>query len=201
MNYQLPKKQRTIPQNKALHKLFELWAEALNDAGKDMLTVLKDGVEIPFTHKTVEQYLWLPIVKEEPDLQSAYDRLTQVLSQYIEVDTLPTVQEVVSVGLKKGLPMYFKIVADAMNDAGADMRVALKGTKQVWWDKLTVKDFIWRPVQKAMLGTDSTRQLLTDQIDPVYDTVNRHLGKHIDTVLFPSIEDIIIQYNYEKDTR
>lgn len=199
--YQKQLKQRTIPQNKALHKLFELWANALNDAGKDMFTVLKDGVEIPFTAQSVEQYVWLPIVQEAPDLQASHDKFREWLSPYIEVDMLPTAQEVASVGLKKGLRMYFQIVANALNDVGADMCVALKGTKQVWWDKDTVKEFLWRPVQKAQLHKDSTTQLLTNEIDQVYDTVNRHLGKHINTVLFPSIEDIIIQYNYEKDTR
>ena len=53
--------QRTIRQNKAMHKYFTLLAEELNSAGLDMKKVLKPGVDIPWTNESVKEHLWRPI--------------------------------------------------------------------------------------------------------------------------------------------
>ena len=53
--------QRTVLQNKALHKYFELLATALNDAGWDMKKTLKQEVDIPWTKEMVKEHLWRPI--------------------------------------------------------------------------------------------------------------------------------------------
>ena len=196
-NYKPKPSQRTLTQNKALHKLFQLWADALNDAEKDMFTVLKDYVDIPWADNTVKQYLWLPLLSDN-DVADAHEKLTEKLEPYIEVDLLPSIEEIMQVTLKKGLKIYFEMIAKALNDAGQDMRGVLKTNTQVWWDKDSVKEFLWRPIQVLQLQKKSTTQLLTKEIDEVYDTVNRHLGKHIDTIMFPSIEDIINERTYEK---
>lgn len=53
--------QRTLKQNRSLHKYCELLAEAFNDAGLDMKKVLKPEVEIPWTKYSAKEYLWRPI--------------------------------------------------------------------------------------------------------------------------------------------
>jgi len=55
------RKQRTIQQNKALHKYLELLSEALNDAGYDMKKTLKPGVDIPWNKDMAKEFLWRPI--------------------------------------------------------------------------------------------------------------------------------------------
>ena len=52
---------RTNLQNKAMHKYFDMLAEALNEAGLDMKTVLKPEVEIPWTKESVKNQLWRPV--------------------------------------------------------------------------------------------------------------------------------------------
>lgn len=52
---------RTNQQNKALHVLFALLANTLNDNGLDMRKTLKPGVEIPWSGPAVKEYLWRPI--------------------------------------------------------------------------------------------------------------------------------------------
>jgi len=162
-----------------------------------MFTVLKDYVDIPWADNTVKQYLWLPLLSDN-DVADAHEKLTEKLEPYIEVDLLPSIEEIMQVTLKKGLKIYCEMIAKALNDAGQDMRGVLKTNTQVWWDKDSVKEFLWRPVQVLQLQKKSTTQLSTREIDEVYDTVNRHLGKHIDTIMFPSIEDIINERTYEK---
>jgi hypothetical protein len=47
---------RTIKQNKSLHKYFSMLAESLNNAGKDVLTVLNSDIEIEWTGELVELF-------------------------------------------------------------------------------------------------------------------------------------------------
>ena len=53
--------QRTIQQNKAMHKFFEQLAEVLNDAGFDMKKVMKPEVDIYWTAENIKEFLWKPI--------------------------------------------------------------------------------------------------------------------------------------------
>jgi len=55
---------RTDQQNKALHKYFELLAEALNDAGFETKAVLAvKEVDVPWNKELVKELLWRPIQK------------------------------------------------------------------------------------------------------------------------------------------
>ncbi len=59
---EIENKQRTIQQNKALHKFFEMVAEAFNDAGLDIKVVLaKNPVEVPWSKQLVKDLLWRPL--------------------------------------------------------------------------------------------------------------------------------------------
>ena len=51
-------KQRTIQQNKALYKWFELLAEALNDGGFSIQKTLRHDVEIPWTKEAIKILMW-----------------------------------------------------------------------------------------------------------------------------------------------
>lgn len=55
-------KKRTLPQNRAMHKNFEMIAEKLNDAGYDVRKTIK--IDIPFTGMWVKEYMWKPIMKK-----------------------------------------------------------------------------------------------------------------------------------------
>ena len=53
---------RTNQQNKAIHKYFEMVAEALNDAGFDIeKTLSKYNVDIPWTKESVKSLMWKPV--------------------------------------------------------------------------------------------------------------------------------------------
>ena len=54
---------RTSAQNNAMHKYFELLANALNDAGLDQVKTLKPGTEIPWEPESVKKKLWGAIMK------------------------------------------------------------------------------------------------------------------------------------------
>lgn len=93
----------------------------------------------------------------------------------------------------KAMHEYYRLVADRLNAAGLDMRAVLKPEVDIPWSTQTVKEFLWRPVQKAALGKDSTTQLTTREIDVVYDILNRFLAeKHGIHEPFPSLEELML---------
>lgn len=74
--------QRTLQQNKALHKYFELLAQELNLAGYDMKRTLKESVDIPWNGATVKEYLWKPIQSAQLMKPSTTELTTK------EIDTI-----------------------------------------------------------------------------------------------------------------
>jgi len=75
---------RTKKQNRALHKYFSLVAGTLNDAGLDMRAVLKPEVDIPWTGKTIKEYLWRPIQEVQTTKKSTTELTTKEISEVWE---------------------------------------------------------------------------------------------------------------------
>lgn len=91
----------------------------------------------------------------------------------------------------KALHLYCQLLADALNDAGFDMKTILKPTVDIPWTMETVKEFLWRPVQKAYLMKESTTELNTMNPGDVYEILNRHLSEKFGiTVEWPSLKGI-----------
>jgi hypothetical protein len=86
------------------------------------------------------------------------------------------------------LHLYFTLLADELNDAGFDMRKTLQ--VDIPWSPLTVKEYLWRPLQEAYLLKKSTTQLdKTKDIDAVYDILNRVIAERTGIhVPFPDVE-------------
>lgn len=53
--------QRTLSQNAAMHKFFQMLSDDLTNAGLDMQKTLKPGVSIPWTPEMTKLLLWKPI--------------------------------------------------------------------------------------------------------------------------------------------
>ena len=91
---------------------------------------------------------------------------------------------------RKALHKYCELLADALNDAGYEMKAVL-AVKQVDvpWSKDRVKECLWRPIQEAMTGKHSSTQL--DRMEPgqVYEVLNRHISSNFGvSVPWPSEE-------------
>lgn len=88
------------------------------------------------------------------------------------------------------LHLYFSNLAEELNDAGFDMKKTIR--VDIPWSAMTVKEYLWRPLQEAYLLKRSTTDLdKQKEIDAVYEILNRVIaercGIHIE---FPSIENI-----------
>lgn len=94
----------------------------------------------------------------------------------------------------KALHLYFTHLSEALNEAGLDMRRTLKPDVAIPWTSKNIKEFLWRPIQKAQLHKESTKELTKQDLDIVFETLNRHISEKFGlTVPFPSEEELIMQ--------
>ncbi len=99
----------------------------------------------------------------------------------------------------RALHVLFELLANELNTGGLDMRKTLKAAVEIPWTGRSVKEYLWRPIQKAQLNKDSTTELTTGEIDQVFETINRHLGETFSlNVQFPSIEQILLDMQAKK---
>lgn len=89
------------------------------------------------------------------------------------------------------LHLYFTLLAQALNEAGYDMKKTIRNEIDIPWNPYSVKEYLWRPVQEAQLGKRSTTKLKKQEIDQIYDTINRAIGERTGVhVEFPSLESL-----------
>lgn len=99
----------------------------------------------------------------------------------------------------KALHVLFNLLAGELNENGLDMRKTLKPEVDIPWSGPSVKEFLWRPIQKAQLTKESTTELTTVEIDQVFDTINRHLGERFGLhIPFPSIDEVMLRIEAEE---
>ena len=119
-----------------------------------------------------------PIFKDRDVLQSLKDGWYEVTINNLDYRTIRQ---------NAALHLYFTHVSHALSDAGLDIKTVIKA--DVPWTPESVKDLMWRPLQKALLGKQSTTKLKKEEIDQVYDVMNRLLGEKFGIhVPFPSKE-------------
>lgn len=88
---------------------------------------------------------------------------------------------------------YFALLAEALNDAGLDMKAVLEPGVAIPWTPENVKNHLWRPLQEAYKGKESTTELDTKEVQEIYETLNGHLGTKLKVhVPWPSVEEIML---------
>ena len=78
-------KQRTPTQNNCIHGYCDDLAEAFNDAGLDMETILKKGVSIPWDAHNVKKLIWHAVQIPMTGKKSSKDLLTNEVSKVYDV--------------------------------------------------------------------------------------------------------------------
>lgn len=84
--------------------------------------------------------------------------------------------------------VYFKLIADALNDAGYSVQEVLAQKMELDWTPYRVKELLWKDAQFRLFGKESTTQLdKVEEIDNIHDHLTRHLGEkfHIEYIPFP----------------
>jgi hypothetical protein len=93
---------------------------------------------------------------------------------------------------RKAIEVFCRELADVLNDAGLDQRAVMAKMEagfEVPWRQETVKENLWRPVQVAAIGKESTTKLTIEEVSKVYDPLNRWLAEKFGlSVPFPARE-------------
>ena len=75
------------------------------------------------------------------------------------------------------LHVWLSMVAKSLNDQGRDMKKTLKADVEIPWTTQTAKDHLWRPVQIAVCGQESTVDAAKVDYAKVFEVLNRHFGE------------------------
>ena len=102
-------KTRTNRQNSALHLYFSMLADELNSAGLDMRKTLKPAVEIPWSGKTVKEYIWRPIMTAQLNKTSTTEMTTKEIDEVLNTITR-------HLGEKFGLSVEFPSIETLINN-------------------------------------------------------------------------------------
>lgn len=86
------------------------------------------------------------------------------------------------------LHLYFTKLAEALNNHGLYFHYTnYKGEQvEILWNMELIKEFIWKPLMKVITDKTSTTELTTNEIDPIYETINNHYSKKGIELFFPS---------------
>ena len=118
-----------------------------------------------------------PIFTDRESFQSLKDGIYTVDIRNMDMRTIQQ---------NRALHMYFNFVKDALLNNGITVKAAIK--PEIPFDMDSVKNFMWRPIQKAVLGKASTTRLSRKDIDSVYEVMNKLLGERYGIhIPFPSI--------------
>ena len=85
------------------------------------------------------------------------------------------------------LHVYLKQLSDALNDAGLDMRKVLKPGVDIPWNPSSAKEHLWRPIQKAITGIDSSADTSKKECQDIYEVLNRHTSQKLGiSIMWPN---------------
>ena len=134
------------------------------------------------------------ITEREGTIDKAKDEIKEeMISKGIIGFRVRQVKEPRTEKQNRSLYLWFKQVADGLNDAGATpQQIFSKPVEQFWTPEL-IKE-MWKKAQKAMFNKKSTTQLFkTGEIDKIYDVFNKVLAERAEVQCppFPNKEEVI----------
>lgn len=85
------------------------------------------------------------------------------------------------------LHVYCRQLAEALNTGGLDMKKTLKQETDIPWTGELVKQYMWKPVQEAIIGSDSTSSATVEDYDKVHQVLSKHLSEKFNLYIpFPT---------------
>jgi hypothetical protein len=89
------------------------------------------------------------------------------------------------------LHLYLEQVSEALDREGFTIQDVVKAIRkaEIRPTKNALKEVVWKPLQKIILGKESTTELTTAEVDKVYEIFNRWLGQEFQIhIPFPTNE-------------
>ena len=99
------------------------------------------------------------------------------------------------------LHVYLNLVAEALAREGHTMQDVVKAIRraEIIPTGAALKEVVWRPLQEIILAKKSTTELTKQEIDPVYEAMNKWLGQEFEIhIPFPVDKSKIGNYDVVK---
>jgi regulator of sigma D len=77
------------------------------------------------------------------------------------------------------LHLFCEMLADELNAGGFDMRKVMKPEVEIPWTMESVKQNLWKPIQEALIGKESTAEADRTEYTKVHELLSRHLGQKL----------------------
>jgi len=123
------------------------------------------------------------------------ERLDSIM---VKSDSIFCVNKLSTDRQSRSLHLLFSQLADNLNSKGFDQHVILKPGTMIDWSTESVKNKMWKPIQKRILGFESTRKLKRiNDIELVYGVLDRVLIEkttgEVSLPPFPSVETMFCE--------
>ena len=92
--------------------------------------------------------IYLPVLAK--DKQGALERAKSVLGMF-DIQRFKFIQDDRTLKQNNALHLFFWQLAEELNAAGLDMKKVLKPQVDITWTTDSIKDYLWRPLQIALL--------------------------------------------------
>lgn len=110
------------------------------------------------------------------------------------IDNLPTKR---SNQENKALHVFFQNIAFELNRLG--MEFTFRGIKgmdiQTTYTPDIVKEFLWKPLQNALLSKSSTTELTHQDISMIFEILGKWFAENAIEISFPSVESLSRKIN------
>lgn len=128
-------------------------------------------------------------INSEFTLKAAQDQLAKQWNERKWLQISFNYDKTRSMKQNAALHVYCKMLSEALNDAGLDMKQVLAHHAEIPWDESAVKNKLWRPIQQAMIEEESTTKARTIDYPAIYETLNRYTASKLGvSVDWPSKE-------------
>lgn len=130
--------------------------------------------------------------KNPEHIQKARARLSNLIAaeKVVEVREIKNTR---SSQQNRALHLYFKFITQELNEMGHEFTyLGVKGYElSTTYTEEIVKNFFWRPIQKALFEIESTKEIDTDQMNQIIDVINKFFAEKGVFIPFPSYESLI----------
>lgn len=119
-------------------------------------------------------------INSEVGLAEAKRKLDQIWreNKYVEVEVRRKAKQR-TLTQNRALHLFCGWLAEALNDAGFDMKRTLRHDADIPWTQESVKEHLWRPVQKALTEKQSTTEISTTDPTEIHAVLSRHLAQRL----------------------
>ena len=77
----------------------------------------------------------------------------------------------------------FRRLAQALNDAGYDMKSDAVTKREIPWTETSIKEVLFKPIIQHMFDADSTTKLTIEELNDSVETLLREIGKRTGVVV------------------